>query len=422
MAGLINPFFLLFVSFIGIYLNVWFLLLIFRHKSELHEKKKPKRFPTISVLIPAYNETKTIAKCLKSVLNLDYPANKLEVIVVDNGSTDNTPKIVERIMRVHRRVKRKAKLKLIKLPKPGKVDALNTGLKQAKGEIIGVLDGDTFVAKSCLKEMVGFFDDENVGAVTNHIRVANASGLLGILQNIEYIFSALTKRLFDFLNAVYTTPGTLSLLRKDIIEVAGFSDDTLAEDMDVALQLTKKNYKIVNCLGAVSHTIVPTSLGGLLKQRVRWYRGFIENVIKHSDLLFSKEHIHLGWFILPFASFMAIFIGVALTIILVLSYIRNSLISLKSLFYMPFIDKMTLMINSLLNPANLFLAPYYLIVYSIIVISSFITLLATFQILGVKKTKKLILLPFYFFLYYSLLMIFWLVSLVMEIFSFKKRW
>lgn len=420
MVSLINPFFLLFVSFIGIYLNVWFLLLTFKHKSQLHERKKPKRLPPVSVLMPVYNGAKTIGKCLKSVLSLDYPANKLEVIVVDNGSTDGTSNIVKKVMRKFRGAKRR--VKLITLPKPGKVDALNVGLRQAKGEIIGVLDDDTFVSKSCLKEMIGFFDDENIGAVTNHIKVANAGGLLGILQNIEYIFSALTKRLFNFLNAVYTTPGTLSLLRKDIIEVVGFSDDTLAEDMDVALYITKKNYKIVNCLSAVSHTIVPKKLGELLKQRVRWYRGFIENVRKHSDLLFNREHVHLGWFIFPFASFMAVFVGVALTVLLVLNRFRNSTMFLKELIYIPLIDKMGLMMSDFLKPINFFIEPYSIIAYSTILIGSFITLLVTFHFLGVKKSKKLILIPFYFFLYYSLLMVFWLVSIIMEIFNIKKKW
>ena len=422
MAAIISPFFMLFVSFVGIYMNVWFLLLTFEHKSKLYKKKKATRFPTVSILIPAHNEAKTIGRCLKSVLSLNYPHEKLEAIVIDNGSTDGTSKIVKGIIKKIEKIANNPRIKLITLPKPGKVDAMNIGLKSAGGEIVGILDADTFVTKNSLGRMVGFFEDREVGAVTNYVNIANPGGLLGFLQRIEYIFSAFTKKLFSFLNAVYATPGTMSLLRKGVIENVGFSDDTLGEDMDIALYILKRDYKIVNCLDALAYTLVPRTLAGLLKQRVRWYRGFIENVKKHSDMLFNTKYYHLGWFILPFASFMAVFVGVVLTIFLAMNYFQQSLLMVKDLAYMPVIDWAVLTIGDLMKPMNFFMEPYSLIAYVIILSGSLITLFITFHFLKIKKDKKMLLLPFYFFVYYSMLMVFWLVSMLLELFGAKKKW
>ena len=417
---MLHPIFLLFISFIGIYLNVWFLLLTFENKSKLHEKKRPKRLPNISILIPAYNEAKTIGKTLKSVLRLDYPKDKLDVIVIDNGSTDGTAEIVKNAMKDFKKFGKK--LKLIRLKKPGKARALNTGLAHAKGDLIGILDADTIVTKSCLKNMVGFFDDKKIGAVTNRVRVDSPKGILGVMQNIEYVFSAFSKKLLSFINALYVTPGTLSLIKRDVIKGIKFSEDTLTEDMDVALCILKRKLKIVNCLNAIAYTAIPRTLGELTKQRVRWYRGFIENTIKHSDILFNKAHPHLGFFVLPFSSFMAIFIGILLTIIAFLSHLHDIIIFLRGLYYMPIYDQMSLAISGFLDPFRIFLEPYSLITYITILTGTFITLMVTFHLLKVKKRKAMLLIPIYFFLFYTLIMIFWAISVFMEVFKMKKKW
>ena len=417
---MLNPIFLLLISFIGIYLNVWFLLLTFENKSKLHEKKRPKMLPKVSILIPAYNEAKTIGKTLKSVLRLDYPKHKLDVIEIDNGSTEATAEMVKKAMKTFKKFDKK--LKLIRLKRPGKARALNAGLAHTKGELIGILDADTIVTKSCLKNMVGFFEDENIGAVTNHVHIDNPKGILGVMQNIEYIFSAFSKKLLSFINALYVTPGTLSLIRKDIIKEIKFSDDTLTEDMDIALCILKKKLKIANCLNAIAYTAIPKTLGELAKQRIRWYRGFIENTIKHSDVLFNKAHPHLGFFVLPFSSFMAIFIGILLTVMVFLNHLQDAIIFLRDLYYMPVYDQMSLAISGFLDPFKFFLEPYSLITYITILTGTFITLLVTFHLLKVKKRKVMLLIPIYFFLFYTLIMIFWAISIFMEVFKLKKRW
>src|SRR2546428_1656572 len=178
-------------SFIGIYMDVWFLLNLFSHKKKFFEKKVATNFPTISILIPAYNAAQTIRRCLKSLIRVDYPS-KLEIIVINNGSIDKTGSIVKSFPGV----------KLIDLPEANKSNALNHGLKVAKCELIGIVDSDTFVAKDSVKKMVGYFDDLKVGAVTSNIKVDNKSKFFTRFQNIEYIISALTKRLYTFINSL----------------------------------------------------------------------------------------------------------------------------------------------------------------------------------------------------------------------------
>lgn len=409
MFSMTNLLFLFSVVFVGIYLNVFLLLLLFKNRNRLFEVKKPSRLPKVSVLIPAHNEEKSIAQTLNSVLALDYPSNKLEIIVIDNGSTDNTSEVVRKFKAV----------KLLRLPRPGKAYALNEGLKIAKGELISILDADTTVSKDCLKKMVGFFEDKNVGAVSTHVKVDSSKGFLATLQNIEYHFAALSKKLISYLDSLYVVPGTLSLIRADIIKKIRFNDDTLTEDMDVAITIHKKGYKIVNCLDATAFTIIPKSLKKITKQRIRWYRGFIENTFKHSDVLFNKKYPHLGFFIIP-SSYLAIFIGIILTILLFLNIWDSLFLFVKSLFYVNILDKTNLLLTSRIDLLNF--PPYTTIFYALILGCAIVTFTLIFKILGFKDKKVIILLPFYLIGYYTLIMIYWFFAIGFEVLRLGKKW
>ncbi len=414
--------FMFFVLFVGVYISVWFLLVALSNVDKLHEHMIANYFPTISIIVPAHNEEKYIKKSLESVANLDYPKEKIEVIVVDNGSTDKTFEEARRFKKkFHTKLK---KIKLFKLSRPGKSEALNIGIKYASGDIVGILDADTIVRKDCLKKMLPYFKNKKVGAVTNYIKPINSKGFLPSLQALEYIFSSFSKKLISILDALYIIPGTLSLIRKDLIKKIGFSNDTLTEDMDAALCILKSGYKISNCLDAVAYTVVPTTFHSLLKQRIRWYRGFIQNFVKHSDIIFNKEYPHLGYFVLPFSSFLAIFVGASLTLILFNNLFHNAIIFINRFFYIPFFDTFVLFTPQLKNfsISKLFLAPYSTILYSMIFLSSFLAFIIAFRLQKIKLRKKLLLLPFYFFVYYTLIMIFWVISILTEIFKIKKRW
>jgi len=408
---MIQTIFYFFASFIGIYINMWLLLQIFEKKSQFLKRKMTKKLPKVSVLIPACNEEASIEEALDSVLGLDYPKNKVEVIVIDNGSTDNTSKIVQKFKNV----------KLIKQKKPCKATALNNGLKLATGKLIGILDADTLVTKDCLKKTVGYFDDPKVGAVTNLIDIDTKKGFLAKMQNIEYLFSALTKRVLSLLGSMYVTPGTLSLIREDIARNIGFSDDTLTEDMDIALSILKRGYKIVNSLDAVVYTKIPMNFKKLTEQRIRWYRGFIENSLKHRDILFNKKSSHLGYFIIPI-SFIAIFIGVLVSIASFNQFVNDITLFSRSILYISLSDQASLFLIGIPNLISSLLSSYLFIFFIFVFSTSFAVLYFSLKFFGRANRINTILLPVYMLGYYFLIMVYWAFALFQELFRWRKKW
>jgi len=415
------PLFMFFVLFVGVYMVAWFLLAALSGMGKLHEKIVWNRQPTVSILVPARNEEKHITKSLESLAGLDYPKDKLEVMVIDNGSTDRTLALAKEFKK---RFLGRLKVKTLTVPAAGKGNALNEGIRHASGEIIGVLDADTFVTTDCLERMVPYFKDASVGAVTNYVKPIRAKGVLASLQSIEYVFSSFSKKILSTLDSLYIVPGTLSLVRKRVLKKIGFSSDTLTEDMDMALCILKSGYRIENNMDAVAYTSVPADFAGLLKQRVRWYRGFIENVAKHSDVLFNRKYPHLGSFVLPFSSFLAIFVGVALTFVLLSNILDATLLAVRRSFYIPFAGTLDLVAISLrtFSLAKLFVSPYSAITYVLILLSSLLAVVAAFRLQRIRLRSNLLMLPLYFFVYYTMIMIFWAVSIAAELVKFRKRW
>jgi len=413
--------FIFFVLFVGVYMVVWFLLAATARKDKLHERVSWGRRPHVSILVPARNEERNITRSLESIAGLDYPKGRLEVIFVDNGSTDRTVELADRFRKA---LRGSLKMKMLSVPVPGKGNALKDGMRHATGEIIGVLDADTYVAPDCLSRMVPYFKDASVGAVTNYVKPAKAAGMMAALQDMEYVFSSFSKKVLSTLDSLYVVPGTLSLIRKDVIMKVGFPNDTLTEDMDMAICILKSGYKIENNMDAVAYTAIPTSLAALLKQRVRWYRGFIENMVKHSDVLFNRKYPHLGGFVLPFSSFLAVFVGVSLTAMLLLSILDSALLSARRVLNVPFADSLDLLSASLgtVNAAKLFASPYSSIVYALILASSVVAVVAAFRLQNIRLRDSILLLPVYFFVYYTMIMVFWAVSIAAELLNARKRW
>jgi len=412
--------FMFFVLFIGVYLVAWFLLVALSGKDRMHHLPVWDKKPTVSILVPARNEEKNITKSLESLTRLDYPRDKLDVIVIDNGSTDGTRKLAEDFAKHSGSLK----VRVLSVPEPGKGRALNEALKHATGEIVGIFDADTFATPGCLSAMVPYFKDAAVGAVTNYVKPSSTKGLLVALQSIEYTFASFTKKIMSMLNSVYIVPGTLSLLRKDVIRGIGFSDDTLTEDMDAALCVLKAGHRIENSMDAVTYTAVPSSLPALLKQRIRWYRGYFENVVKHSDILFNKKYPHLGMFVLPFSNTLAVFVGVSLTFVLMSNVLNAGILFVRRFFNLPFAGALDIFSASLytFSLSGLFMSPYSTITYGLIAASSIIAVIVSFRMQNIKIRDTLLVLPLYFFAYYTLMMVFWAAAIALEIANFRKRW
>ena len=280
------------VAFVAVYFMFLFLLLFIAHRKKLSNVPTMKKFPSLSIIIPAYNEEKTIGKTIKAVKNLLYP-KKFEIIVVNDSSTDKTCSIAKKFKDV----------KVISKQKGGKASALNLGLKYAKGEIVACIDSDSYPERHALLRAVGFFEKKNVASVTASIFVKNPRTIIQRLQQIEYVITAWNRKLLQYLNSIYVTPGPMSLYRKDVlIKVGGFDEENLTEDIEIAWRLMRYRYKIRMSLDSNIYTTVPKTLKEWWHQRTRWSIGGLQTTSKYFHLFLNRSFSNLGMFLLPFFS------------------------------------------------------------------------------------------------------------------------
>ncbi|MCW2749503.1 MAG: polysaccharide deacetylase [Aeromicrobium sp.] len=230
-------------------------------------------YPGVSVVVPAYNEELGIAAAVRSLAASDYP--ELEIIVVDDGSTDATAAVVESLG-----IKG---VRLISQANAGKPAALNTGIAAAAHDILVLVDGDTVFEADAMRALVAPLTDPRVGAVSGNTKVGNRGGLLGRWQHIEYVIGFnLDRRMFDVLQCMPTVPGAIGAFRRRTLdEVGGVSDDTLAEDTDLTMAICRAGWRVVYAPEARAWTEAPSTLGQLWRQRYRWCYGTMQAMWKH---------------------------------------------------------------------------------------------------------------------------------------------
>ena len=266
-------FFVLFVFLVAVFAVV--LLSLFRKDAPASHFE-----PAVSVIIPAYNEEGIIGDCLDAVRSLNYPKHKMEVLVVDDGSTDKTAAIAKQ-----------HGAKIISTSHAGKSAALNAGLKRARHGFLLTVDADTIMEKNCLHELLAPFARKDVGATTGNSRVKNSHSIIGAFQSIEYHYNNLIRTSFS---RVFGTGiwffGALACYRKSALRsIGGFKKDTLAEDMDVALELKNAGHRSVNVANAVGYTIAPSTISSLYRQRFRWWMGTLQSLFKNRSLFSRKS-------------------------------------------------------------------------------------------------------------------------------------
>jgi cellulose synthase/poly-beta-1,6-N-acetylglucosamine synthase-like glycosyltransferase len=253
----------------------------------------PEYQPEVSVLIPAYNEESVIVDTVRSALASRYP--KLEVLVVDDGSTDRTAELVRANFGSEPRVR------LLLQPNRGKPAALNHGLAEGLGEVVISIDADTIVDPEAIPRLVRHFADPRVGAVAGNVKVMNRNRWLTRWQALEYITSQnLEKRAFDLLNCIPVVPGAAGAWRAELLRSAGgFSGDTVAEDTDLTLSIRRSGWKIQYDEDAIGRTEVPDTVEALIRQRFRWTFGTLQAVWKHRDAVGKPRYGTLGWIAIP---------------------------------------------------------------------------------------------------------------------------
>lgn len=284
-----------FTYFVSLYFAV-FWLIVFLAREEKEKIPQLQQFPFVTITIPAYNEEDSLAATMQSVLALDYPKEQYELIVVDDGSTDATAKIVSEIIQKNKEID----IQLLQQQNKGKGAALNNALRQAKGDYFVCLDADSFVESMALKKMLPHFREENVAAVLPFLKIYNPQKTLEKLQWYEYLVNMFYKELMGIVNCVHVTPGPFSIYRAETLRKIGYFDEhNLTEDLEIALRLQWHHYKIIQLVDAEVHTIGPTTLKDLYLQRNRWFKGATLNAIKYRRMLFNKNYGDFGFMQMP---------------------------------------------------------------------------------------------------------------------------
>ncbi|MEU9283184.1 bifunctional polysaccharide deacetylase/glycosyltransferase family 2 protein [Streptomyces sp. NPDC048275] len=279
---------LLFVVGVSVMGRFGLMLVLARRHYRQRNKKRGKggKFswgPTVTrpvtVIVPAYNEKECIANTIDSLTRSTHP---IEIIVVDDGSTDGTSEIVEAMGIPNVRV--------IRQENAGKPAALNNGVRNASYDIVVMMDGDTVFEPDAVHQLVQPFADPEIGAVAGNAKVGNRNTIIGAWQHIEYVMGFnLDRRMYDLLRCMPTIPGAIGAFRRDaVLEVGGMSEDTLAEDTDITIAMHRAGWRVVYQEHAKAWTEAPGSLKQLWSQRYRWSYGTMQALWKHRKSLTDK--------------------------------------------------------------------------------------------------------------------------------------
>jgi poly-beta-1,6 N-acetyl-D-glucosamine synthase len=286
--------------FVAIWLGIARLVflcgLALRHRS-IERRRVPPELPSPpelqSVLVPAYNEAKVIEQTIRRILASDYP--HLEVIVIDDGSTDDTSGVV----RLH--FADDPRVRLITVANGGKAAALNRGLAEARGDVIVALDADTHFQRNSIRRLVRWFKDPAIGAVAGNAKVGNRINIITRWQALEYVTSQnLERRALAALGCITVVPGAIGAWKREALErLGGFPLDTLAEDQDLTLAMLTSGYTVLYDSTAIAWTEAPDTVRGLIKQRFRWAYGTLQCLWKYRRVTLRPRYGTLGLFAVP---------------------------------------------------------------------------------------------------------------------------
>jgi poly-beta-1,6-N-acetyl-D-glucosamine synthase len=260
--------------------------------------------PLVSVIIPAYNEQVGIVPTLKTLLASTY--RSVEILVIDDGSTDETENRVLAFLRKYRREYKGGvqpiQVRYFRKQNGGKGSSLNHGISKAKGEIICTFDADCVVAKDCIERFVSCFIDPSIMACAGNIKIANRRATIGMVQYLEYLMAFRLKQAEAMLGIVLVLGGAASAFRKSVFDVVGDYDTSLlTEDMELTFRIQRAGMRVFYAHEAVVYTEGPSTWKGLRKQRMRWKRGRIETMYIYRDTFFSRTVTNrvFFWLVLP---------------------------------------------------------------------------------------------------------------------------
>lgn len=392
MAGIVE-----YVSYISIFASLYFEVFLLMSFLENKETRSDEEFtPDVTVLVPCFNEEKTIQSTLESLLALDYPKEKINIIVINDGSTDNTREILKSY-------KNNPQIQIHNKVNGGKYTALNYGIALCTTPFIGCLDADSYVDKNALRLIMRRFRNEKTMAVTPSMIVDKPNNILRQMQKAEYHFGNFTRRSLSIVGAIHITPGPFSFFRKEVFQKIGlYRHAHNTEDMEMAMRMQKNGMVIENEPRAHVYTVGPETIKKLYKQRVRWVSGFVGNMIDYRGMLFNRKYGNLGLIVLPFVAF-----GLLTTLILIGISIYNTVVyfwneAIKLYFVGP----------GVFHLGNFDF--FYINTSAISILSLLMLSLMVFSVLFGQKLAtgkwRLSISPLYFIFIYSFLLPFWFLK------------
>ncbi len=294
------------VIFIDFFIAFFFLSVFVSTKIKKEEKEfRPFE---LTFVLPAYNVGKILEKTLDSIKKAKYPQEKIKIIIVNDGSTDNTLEVAKKLSQNN------TNIQVFSKKNTGKADSLNYGIKQAKTELIATLDSDSLIMPDLLEKAVTPFSDKSIMAVTSRLKPLNREKLIEKMQYVEYTLAGFYRRLMGHINSLPAAPA-FTIYRRDFFLKHGYFDtDNLTEDFEISLRIQSHQYNISYVADSYALTDVPNNLYKLYRQRLRWNYGTFYNYRKYKHIFFNKDYGDLGFFVLP-AGFLSILM-VSLTMLM----------------------------------------------------------------------------------------------------------
>ncbi|PIP68790.1 hypothetical protein CO033_02295 [Candidatus Nomurabacteria bacterium CG_4_9_14_0_2_um_filter_32_10] len=413
MASISNVVFYV-LTFLSVYVQVFLLITFLENRKKIIIRNGPTKltkYPKVTIIVPSWNEEKTIYKTVRSLLDLNYPKDKLRIFLIDDGSTDNTWAAILRFSKY-------SNIKVFHKENGGKYTALNLGLENIETDYLGCLDADSIADPESLVRIMSYFEkDINIMAVSPSIVANGSKNIIQGAQRAEYNMSVYIKKMLGLLGAIHVTPGPLTIFRKKVFDDLGpYRHAHNTEDMEIAYRMQKNHYKIEQCNDAYVYTSTPGTITKLYKQRLRWIYGFINNTIDYRGILFRKKYGNFSLFTIP-SSIVSVF---------AVSYLFGKMIyTLGNFLFTKILEFKTIGFN--FNSNIDFFDPFFINTQSL----SFIAiLLFSLIILSITLGKKMVdgkwdfsFNMIYFLLVFSAIGPFWLLKAIYNtILSRKPAW
>ncbi len=395
------------IYFFTIFTSLLYIIAYEKNKNKLI-KEASKKEPSLTVLIPAYNSAAFIEDTINNILNSDYPKDKLRIIVVDNGSTDD----------IGEKIKKFKAVKLIRTEVKGKAHALNIGIKEIQSEYALLLDSDTLIEEDLIRKCLAYFEDEKVGVVIPTLKPYKPKKLIEKFQVVEYSVSTFIRSLMSTYEALPAAPACTMFKTEILKKTKGYDEGNLTEDLEMAFQVKKLGYNIYNAINATAYTIAPNTFKDVHRQRMRWSYGTLYNLKKHKDM-FGTKHGDFGWFFMPMF-ILSVFFSIILFFIFFYNLVNNGFKIIRNLILTNFKIAIDFRDFSILNVITTL---KYVLAIVIFLMALYIFKKVKFYY-ETKKEENIKLYKYVIFslLYTPFLLYIWVMSLIFFIANRKPKW